>query len=107
RGCRGVKWIGWAPALTVVFVRYFVKERPVWVDGRLLQREQKREVRAPLFSIFKRPLLGNTLTACWWMTSAFVIYYSVWSLFATHLQRDLNFSPAQVGTPIAIANFLA
>src|SRR5438093_3819947 len=41
------------------------------------------------------------------MTSAFVIYYSIWSLFATHLQKDLNFSPAQVATPIAIANFLA
>jgi MFS transporter, SHS family, lactate transporter len=47
------------------------------------------------------------LTACWWMTSAFVIYYSIWSLFATHLQKDLNFSPAQVAMPIAIANFLA
>ena len=41
------------------------------------------------------------------MTSAFVIYYSIWSLFATHLQKDLNFSPAQVAVPIAIANFLA
>jgi len=41
------------------------------------------------------------------MTSAFVIYYSIWSLFATHLQKDLNFSPAQVAMPIAIANFLA
>jgi len=39
--------------------------------------------------------------------SGFVIYYSIWSLFATHLQRDLHFSPAQVATPIAIANFLA
>src|SRR5260370_14897160 len=41
------------------------------------------------------------------MASGFVIYYSIWSLFATHLQRDLHFSPAQVATPIAIANFLA
>src|SRR5262249_34842642 len=59
------------------------------------------------FQIFKRGIVGNTLNACWWMTSAFVIYYSIWSLFATHLQKDLNFSPAQVATPIAIANFLA
>src|SRR5437660_1252943 len=72
-----------------------------------LEREQNRECRAPLLSIFRRELIGNTLTACWWMASGFVIYYSIWSLFATHLQRDLNFSPAQVATPIAIANFLA
>jgi SHS family lactate transporter-like MFS transporter len=106
-GWRGMLWIGILPALAIVFVRYFVKEPPVWVENRRRQREEKREVRAPLFSIFKRQLLGNTLTACWWMTSAFVIYYSIWSLFATHLQKDLSFSPAQVATPIAIANFLA
>jgi SHS family lactate transporter-like MFS transporter len=106
-GWRGMLWIGILPALAVVFVRYFVKEPAVWVENRRLQREQNRECRAPLLSIFKRELIGNTLTACWWMASGFVIYYSIWSLFATHLQRDLHFSPAQVATPIAIANFLA
>ena len=106
-GWRGMLWIGILPAFAVIFVRYFVKESTVWVENQRLQREQKREVRAPLLQIFKRGLIGNTLTACWWMTSAFVIYYSIWSLFATHLQKDLNFSPAQVAMPIAIANFLA
>jgi MFS transporter, SHS family, lactate transporter len=106
-GWRGMLWIGILPAFAVIFVRYFVKEPAVWVENQRLQREQKREVRAPLLQIFKRGLIGNTLTACWWMTSAFVIYYSIWSLFATHLQKDLNFSPAQVAMPIAIANFLA
>jgi len=106
-GWRGMLWIGILPAVAVVFVRYFVKEPAVWVENRRLQREQNRECRAPLLSIFKRELIGNTLTACWWMASGFVIYYSIWSLFATHLQRDLHFSPAQVATPIAIANFLA
>src|SRR5437763_17203897 len=76
-GWRGLLWIGILPALAVVFVRYWVKEPPVWVENRRLQREQQREVRAPLFSIFKRGMIGNTLTACWWMTSAFVIYYSI------------------------------
>ncbi len=106
-GWRGMLWIGILPAFAVIFVRYFVKESAVWVENQRLQREQKREVRAPLLQIFKRGLIGNTLSACWWMTSAFVIYYSIWSLFATHLQKDLNFSPAQVAMPIAIANFLA
>src|SRR6267143_439157 len=62
-GWRGMPWIGILPALSVVFIRYFVKESPVWVENRRLQREQKREVRAPLVRIFKRQLLGNTLTA--------------------------------------------
>src|SRR5260370_33689077 len=88
------------PAFAVIFVRYFVKESAVWVENQRLQREQKREVRAPLLQIFKRGLIGNTLTACWWMTSAFVIYYSIWSLFRTHLQKPLNFCPTQAAIPI-------
>jgi MFS family permease len=69
-GWRGMLWIGILPALSLIYVRYFVKEPEVWLQNRRLQREQKREVRAPLLSIFKRGLLGNTLTACWWMASA-------------------------------------
>jgi MFS transporter, SHS family, lactate transporter len=51
-------------------------------------------------------MLGNTLTACWWVASGFVVYYSITALFATHLQKDLNLSPGLVATPIAIANFV-
>ena len=94
-------------ALSLIYVRYFVKEPEVWLQNRRLQREQKREVRAPLLSIFKRGLLGNTLTACWWMASGFVVYYSLWALFATHLQKDLHLSPALVAMPIALANLVA
>jgi SHS family lactate transporter-like MFS transporter len=103
-GWRGLLWLGILPALSVVYVRYFVKEPEVWVENRQLQREAAREVHAPLFSIFKRGLLLNTVTACWWMASGFVVYYSIWALFATHLQKDLNLSPGLVATPIALAN---
>src|SRR5436305_4927427 len=72
-GWRGLLWLGILPALTVVYVRYFVKEPEVWVENRRQQREQNREVRAPLIAIFKPGMLGNTLTACWWMASNFVV----------------------------------
>lgn len=103
-GWRGMLWIGILPALSVFYVRSFVKEPDVWVENQRLQREENRHVHAPLFSIFKRGILGNTLSACWWMASGFVTYYSVNALFATHLQRDLGLSPAMVATPIALAN---
>jgi len=106
-GWRGLLWLGILPALSLVYVRYFVKEPAVWLQNRKLQREQKREVHTPLLTIFKRGLLRNTLTACWWMASGFVVYYSIWALFATHLQKDLNLSPALVATPIALANLTA
>ena len=59
-GWRGMLWIGILPALAVLYVRFFVKEPAVWVENRRLQREQQREVRAPLLTIFKPALLGNT-----------------------------------------------
>jgi SHS family lactate transporter-like MFS transporter len=71
-GWRGCLWIGVLPALTVVYVRYFVKEPPVWVENRRIQRTQNREVRMPLLSIFKRGMISNTALACWWMAGGLV-----------------------------------
>jgi SHS family lactate transporter-like MFS transporter len=106
-GWRGMLWIGILPALSVVYIRYFVKEPEVWAENRRRQHVENRQVRTPLFSIFRVGILANTLTACWWISSGFVVYYSIWALFATHLQKDLNLSPALVATPIAIANIVA
>jgi MFS transporter, SHS family, lactate transporter len=103
-GWRGMLWMGVLPAFSVFYVRYLVKEPPIWAENRRLQRVENREVRTPLFSIFKREMLGNTLTACWWMAGGFVLYYSVQGLFPTHLQKDLGLSPATLATPIMIAN---
>jgi SHS family lactate transporter-like MFS transporter len=105
-GWRGMLWIGVLPAFAVLFVRRYVNEPKVWVENRRLQRQQAREVRVPLVSIFKRGVRANTLTACWWMASSFIVYYSIYALFATHLQRDLNLSPALVATPLIVANIV-
>jgi MFS transporter, SHS family, lactate transporter len=105
-GWRGLLILGVVPALAVVYIRFFVKEPAVWLENRRQQRVQEREARAPLLSIFKRGVLANTLTACWWMASGFVVYYSIWALFATHLQKDLNLSPGLVATPIIFANIV-
>jgi SHS family lactate transporter-like MFS transporter len=105
-GWRGLLWIGVLPALSIVYVRYFVKEPDLWVENRRQQRTQHREVRAPLFSIFKWTMLGNTLTACWWMASAFVTGYSILALFPTHLQKDLALSPGLVALPVLLQNLV-
>jgi SHS family lactate transporter-like MFS transporter len=68
-GWRGLLWIGVLPALVVVWVRKYVKEPEIWLENRKKQRETRREVRLPLVAIFKRGLLANTLTACWWMAA--------------------------------------
>ena len=48
-GWRGLLIIGVLPAFAIIYVRIFIKEPPVWVENRQLQRLQKREVRTPLF----------------------------------------------------------
>jgi SHS family lactate transporter-like MFS transporter len=98
-GWRGLLMLGVLPALAIVYVRKFVQEPPVWLENRKLQRLEQREVRMPLFAIFKRGLLYNTLTACWWMASAFIVGYSVGGMFPTYLQKDLHLSPALVALP--------
>jgi len=103
-GWRGMLWIGVLPALSIVWIRYYVKEPPIWVENRRQQREEKREVRAPLIRIFQRGMLANTLLACWWMASNFVLYYSIWALFATHLQADLHLTTLGTAVPFMIAN---
>jgi MFS transporter, SHS family, lactate transporter len=105
-GWRGMLWIGVLPALSVFYVRRYVKEPPVWLENRRLQRAQNREVRAPLISIFKRALIFNTLTACWWMASNFILYYSLTALFVPHLQKDLNLSPTLAFWPVLFFNLV-
>jgi SHS family lactate transporter-like MFS transporter len=101
-GWRGLLLLGVLPALSLVYIRYFVKEPAIWVENRRIQRAQKREVRLPLLSIFKRRMLANTLTACWWMASGFVTGYSVGGLFPTYLQKNLHLSPAFVALPVML-----
>jgi len=90
----------------IIYVRFFVKEPPVWVENRRIQRAQHREVRLPLFSIFKRQVLVNTLTACWFMASAFVIGYSIGGLFPTYLQKDLGLSAGYVALPTLLQSLV-
>jgi MFS transporter, SHS family, lactate transporter len=105
-GWRGCLWVGIAPALALVYIRYFVKEPEVWLENRRRQRTERREVKVPLVKIFEPGMLLNTVTVCWFQAAGFVTYYSINALFATHLQRDLGLSPALIATPIAFANLL-
>jgi SHS family lactate transporter-like MFS transporter len=101
-GWRGLLMLGVLPALLIVYIRRYVKEPPVWLENRRLQRTEQREVRTPLFKIFKRDMVYNTLTACWWMASAFIVGYSVGGLFPTYLQKDLHLSPGLVALPVML-----
>jgi SHS family lactate transporter-like MFS transporter len=105
-GWRGLLWIGILPAFAVIYVRFFVKEPEVWAENKRQQTAQQTEVRLPLFTIFKRKYIFNTLTGIFWMASAFCVYYSIWALFPTYLQRELHWTPAQVFVPIFFANLI-
>jgi SHS family lactate transporter-like MFS transporter len=89
-----------------VWIRFYVKEPKIWAENKKLQSETKKEVRLPLFAIFKRDMLWNTMTGCVWMAAAFCTYYSIWALFSTYLQKDLQWTPLMVATPTFWANIV-
>jgi MFS transporter, SHS family, lactate transporter len=105
-GWRGLLWIGILPAFVVIWVRIYVKEPEVWTENKRLQKVNNTEVKLPLFAIFKKGLLFNTLTACLWMAAAFCVYYSIWALFSTYLQKELKWTPLMVATPLFWANIV-
>ena len=90
----------------MVWIRFYVKEPEVWAENKRQQTERKTEVKAPLFMIFKRQYLGNTINAILWMAAAFCVYYSIWALFSTYLQKELHWTPLMVATPLFWANIV-
>ena len=59
-GCRGMLWIGIAPPLAIVYVRFFVKEPPVWVENQLAGSGRKiGSVTCAAGAIFRRGVVGN------------------------------------------------
>jgi MFS family permease len=105
-GWRGLLLIGVLPALVIVYIRKYVKEPEVWIENRRKRRAENREFRAPLFSIFRRSVLGNTLTACWLMASAFVVGYSVGGMFPSYLQKDLCLPTGFIALPIMLQSLM-
>ena len=105
-GWRGMLLLGVLPALVVFWVRKYVKEPEVWKENREKQRQQKQEFKLPLLEIFRPRVLPNTLTACLWMASGFVSYYTIFGLFPTHLQKDLGFGPGDVALPLLLSNLM-
>ncbi len=103
-GWRGMLWIGIAPALAIVYIRFWVKEPEVWIENNRRQRAENRIVKAPLVRIFRRGVVGNLLNACWFQVAGFITYYSINALFPTHLQNDLHLSTALIATPLILAN---
>jgi MFS transporter, SHS family, lactate transporter len=105
-GWRGMLWIGVLPALAVVWIRVYVKEPEVWVENQKLQKANKTQLKVPVAALFRRDVVLTTLSTCWWLVSAFTVYYSIFGLFATYMTRELHLTAAQVGWPLAFSNGL-
>jgi SHS family lactate transporter-like MFS transporter len=105
-GWRGMLILGVLPALACVWIRIYVKEPEVWTENKQIQNVTQRQVTLPLFAIFKRKYLYNTLTGCLWMAMNFCVYYAVWAMLGTYLQKELGWTPAEVAKPVFWADIL-
>jgi MFS transporter, SHS family, lactate transporter len=106
-GWRGLFWAAALPSVLCLYLLWFVKEPPVWLENRRRQREAGIRVNAPPLVLFKPGLLMNTLTACWWMAGVATVYYSVFGLFASWLQTEFRISAALIATPVLLANLVS
>src|SRR4051812_45784459 len=75
-GWRGMLILGVLPALACVWIRFYVKEPEVWTENKRIQNATAKHVTLPLFAIFKRKYLWNTVTGCLWMAANFCVYYA-------------------------------
>ena len=105
-GWRGMLILGVLPALACVWIRFYVKEPEVWTENKRLQDANQTQVTLPLFAIFKRKYLYNTLTGCVWMGANFCVYYAIWAMLGTYLQKELHWTPAQVAVPVFWGNII-
>jgi len=105
-GWRGMLWMGVLPALAVVWIRVYVKEPEVWLENQRQQKATNSHVRVPLAALFHRKMVLTTLSTCWWLMSAFTVYYSIFGLFATYMTRELHLTAAAIGWPLAFSNGL-
>jgi MFS transporter, SHS family, lactate transporter len=105
-GWRGMLWMGVLPALAVVWIRVYVKEPEVWVENQKQQKAKDAQMKVPLAAIFRKGVRLNTITCCWWLMSAFTVYYSIFGLFATYMTKELHLTAAQVGWPLVFSNGL-
>ena len=105
-GWRGMLILGVLPALAVVWIRIYVKEPEVWAENKKIQDTTRKQVSLPLFAIFKRKYLFNTFTGCLWMAANFWVYYAIWAMLGTYLQKELGWTPAQVAVPVFWGNIV-
>jgi SHS family lactate transporter-like MFS transporter len=105
-GWRGMLILGVLPALACVWIRFYVKEPEVWTENKKIQDVTNKQVTMPLFAIFKPKYLYNTITGCVWMGTNFWIYYAMWAMLGTYLQRELHWTPAQVAVPVFWGNIV-
>jgi MFS transporter, SHS family, lactate transporter len=106
-GWRGLLWIGILPALLCLFIHFRVKESAVWKDNQQRRLAEKTQASNPLQTLFKGRQAQNTLTACFWMFGQFVVYLSLFPLFASWLQKELLLPAASIAYPVALANLAA
>lgn len=107
-GWRGLLWIGILPALVCLFIHFCVKESVIWRDSMQSPRPHAAPgPKVPIRAIFDARGGRNALTACCWMFGQFVVYLSLFPLFATWLQRDLSLPANSVAYPVAWANLIA
>jgi MFS transporter, SHS family, lactate transporter len=96
-GWRTLMWLGILPALAAVWILFYVKESPVWLERRQHLRASRATEKMSLARLFGRELLGVTLHTSLLMAALLFLYNSITYWYPTHLgQLQRQFLPFMI-----------
>ena len=106
-GWRGMLILGVLPALVCVWIRA-VCEGAGSLDGKQEDPGHDREAgHAAAVRDLQAANTSGTLSraVCGWRAN-FCVYYAIWAMLGTYLQKELGWTPAQVAVPVFWGNIL-
>jgi len=80
-------WLGFLPALFVLWIRTGVKESPVWLERQQRLRTEQARDEPSFLRVFRRDLLGVTIQTSLLMAAFMFSYYSVSFWYPTYLRQ--------------------
>jgi SHS family lactate transporter-like MFS transporter len=96
-GWRTLLWIGILPALLAVWILFYVKESPIWLEQRRQPGGSGARQGASFARLFGRDLVAVTIHTSLLMASLLFLYNAITYWYPTHLgQQQRQFLPFMV-----------
>jgi SHS family sialic acid transporter-like MFS transporter len=102
-GWRALFFIGIAPAILTLFIRFFLPESHEWAAAKAESKKEGKPAGISFFELFSKRWLPVTATLLIVQFSGFGMTWPITSLMPTYL-RSIHYAPVGIGQMMFIAN---